>query len=360
MRKKSVLLFSAATAFAAGLAVCMTKKKKDVAVSRPIEKINPSDVGFEDYGYKKTFNIDKNRNISVLITGANSYIGKSFMRYCENHYPNIKVASIGMRDGNWRSTPFTTIDESTGEQRPYDSIFHVAGIAHADVGHTSLEEQEKYYSVNTDLAIECCKKARDAGCSQFIFMSSMIIYGGAEYIDEHTLPNPTNFYGNSKWLADKGVRELGTDDFKVAVLRPPMIYGNGSKGNYLTLSKISKMTTMFPTVNNTRSMLYIENLCEFVSQLALSGSGGIFFPQNAEYSNTAEMVKAIAAVSGKRMRGVSILNPGVIIAEHIPGAIGNLADKAFGSSYYDQGLSKYDGLDYQVLSLADSLRRTEG
>lgn len=323
-------------------------KQDDICV-RSIEQVNPEDVGFEDYGHLKHFEIDKDAKKKVLITGAGSYIGESFKTYCKEHYPNIDCSTVDMLDGSWREKSFVG----------YDTVFHVAGIAHADVGHTSKEEQELYYKVNTDLAIETAEKAKADGVKQFIFMSSMIIYGGKEYIDDKTLPEPKNFYGNSKWLADKEVRKLSDDSFNVAVLRSPMIYGKGSKGNYQTLRKIAKKAPIFPDVDNKRSMLCIENLCEFVCELICSESGGIFFPQNSEYSNTSRMVSDIAEAASRDIKLSSSLSPLVSLFEMIPGKVNQMAEKAFGSSYYDVKLSKYDGIDYQVLGLHESIKRTE-
>ena len=314
-----------------------------------IESPTADEAGFEEYGYKKKFRINKDRSVKVLITGAGSYIGESFKNYCEMHYPNIECTAVDMVDGSWRNFDFSG----------YDTVFHVAGIAHADVGKVNPEQQKLYYSVNSDLAVECCEKSRDAGIKQFIYMSSMIIYGGKEFIDEHTVPSPINFYGDSKWQGDKGVRALKTPTFHVAVIRSPMIYGYGSKGNYLVLSKIASKVPLFPNYENRRSMLYIENLCEFVSLLTLSGEGGVFFPQNSMYSNTSKVVKYIAAVQNRKIWTLKIFNPVIHLAHQIPGKVKGLSEKAFGNGWYDQRLSQYDGLEYQKISFEESIRRTE-
>ena len=191
-------------------------------------------------------------------------------------------------------------------------------------------------------------------------MSSMIVYGGMRFINDKTVPSPANFYGNSKWLGDVGVRKLGNEHFKVAVLRPPMIYGKDSRGNYPTLAKLARRLPIFPDVENKRSMLYIENLCEFVGLIILSGEGGIYFPQNAEYSTTSDLVKAIGNTAHSPVRLSKTLTPAVELAKKVPGKVKGLADKAFGSSYYDQRLSQYSGLDYQKVSLEESIKRTEG
>lgn len=291
----------------------------------------------------------------VLITGANSYIGTSFEKYVKDHYLNqITVDTVDMIDGSWRKKDFSK----------YDVVFHVAGIAHADVGKVSDEVKAKYYAINTDLAIETAKKARDEGIKQFVFMSSMIIYGdSAPYgktkrITKDTEPKPSNFYGDSKWQADKGVRELSDSHFLVTVLRPPMIYGKGSKGNYPTLSKMAKRLPIFPNIENERSMLYIENLCEFLCQVIIRGEGGVFWPQNEEYCNTSEMVRIIASTANHRILISKNLNWVLALAKLVPGRSRILVDKAFGNLSYEKSMSQYSFI-YQIVSLKESIIRTE-
>lgn len=292
----------------------------------------------------------------VLITGANSYIGVSFENYVHEHYnEELSIDTVDMIDGSWRAGDFSL----------YDVVYHVAGIAHADVGNVSDEVKAKYYAINTDLAIETAKKSKTDGVKQFVFMSSAIVYGdSAPYgktkrITADTEPNPANFYGDSKWQADKGVRELADKNFIVTVLRPPMIYGKNSKGNYPILAKMVKKLPIFPDVQNERSMLYIENLCEFLCQVMIRGEGGIFWPQNAEYTRTSEMVKIIGDVSGHKIRVSKAWNWVVSFATHIPGKVSGLANKAFGNMSYEQGMSKYDFV-YQVVNMEESIKRTEG
>lgn len=292
----------------------------------------------------------------VLITGANSYIGMSFEKYVADHYASeLSIETIDMIDGSWREKDFSS----------YDIVYHVAGIAHVDVGSVSEEVKKKYYAVNTDLAIETCKKAKADGVKQFIFMSSAIVYGDSapygenKVITQETDPKPVNFYGDSKWQADKGVRELVDEQYIVTVLRPPMIYGKRSKGNYPTLSRMAKKLPIFPNVENCRSMLYIENLCEFLCQIIIRGCGGVYWPQNVEYSNTSQIVKMIAEVAGHKIAVSKAWNWVVKLASIIPGKPRGLVNKAFGNLSYDQSMSNYD-FKYQVVTLKESIGRTEG
>lgn len=286
----------------------------------------------------------------ILITGANSYIGMSFERYLSAWPEKYQVDTVDMIDGSWREKSFST----------YDAVYHVAGIAHSDNGKISKEKEKLYYAVNTDLTVETAKKAKADGVKQFVFMSSAIVYGESAPIGKNktitrdTPTSPANCYGDSKVQAEKGILPLDDESFKVVVLRPPMIYGKNSRGNYPILAKFAKKLPIFPYVKNERSMLYIENLMEFVRLVIDNEDNGIFWPQNSEYTNTAEMVKAIAAAHGKKV----VLIKGFGWALKIMSRITGLVNKAFGSLAYDMSLSEYKD-NYRVCSLEESVKRTE-
>ena len=286
----------------------------------------------------------------ILIAGANSYIGTSFERYMQQYVDEYQVDTIDMIDGRWREKDFSE----------YDIVYHVAGIAHSDNGKISQEKEKLYYSVNTNLTIETAKKAKADGVKQFIFMSSAIVYGNSaplgkeKIITKDTPVYPANCYGDSKVQAENGIAPLADDTFKVVILRPPMIYGKGSKGNYPTLVKLAKKLSLFPYVKNQRSMLYIENLMEFVRLMIVNEENGIFFPQNAEYSNTSEMVKMIGHTHNKKVRLVK----GFTWVLKIMGLFIGLINKAFGNLVYDQNMSQYKQ-KYQKFTLIESIEATE-
>src|SRR5699024_7629467 len=168
----------------------------------------------------------------------------------------------------------------------------VAGIAH---NSSNPKLEDKYYQVNRDLTIEVAKKAKEDGAKQFIFMSSIIVYGTKnEFIDSNTKPEPDNFYGDSKLQAEEGILPLQDNSFNVAIIRPPMIYGKNSKGNYPLLSKFAQKSPIFPDYPNKRSMLHIDNLCEFLKLMIENEESGTFHPQNKELVQTSEMVQLIA------------------------------------------------------------------
>jgi len=284
----------------------------------------------------------------ILITGAGSFVGTSFEKYIKDNYADrYEVEAIEMRDGSWREKNFSG----------YDVVYPVAGIAHSDNGKISAEKEKLYRSVNTDLAIEVAKKAKAEGIKQFIFMSSAIIYGDSapigkeKVITKDTVPSPANCYSDSKLQAEKGIIPLQDDSFKVCILRPPMIYGKGGKGNFPTLEKMADKLPIFPKVQNQRSMLYVGNLVEFVRLMIENEEEGIFWPQNAEYSNTSELVKMIAEAKGKKV----VLVPGFCWLLKLMSHFTGLVNKAFGNLSYEQSMSEYKE-EYRSFTLNDSIK----
>lgn len=303
----------------------------------------------------------------IIITGEHSYIGTSAELWLKSANKAAKdkgleepysITTISVKSDENNHGPWEAYDFSK-----FDTVFHVAGLAHADVGRISDDIKAFYYRINTDLTLAVARKAKADGCKQFIYMSSMIVYGGERFITSSTQPKPANFYGDSKWQADRKLQLMNTDAFHVAVIRPPMIYGKGSKGNYPVLAKMASQLPCFPVVKNKRSMLYIDNLSEFVRLLIDNSASGVFFPQNSEYTNTSLMVKMIAKVKGHKvllLHGTAWM---IHILMHIPGRTGGLATKAFGSSFYEMDMSEYNvngkTVNYRVYDLRKSIELTE-
>lgn len=288
----------------------------------------------------------------ILITGANSYIGTSFQNYLAE--PQFKgkyqVTTIDMIGDSWKSHDFSQ----------YDSVYHVAGIAHSDSGNISEERAKLYYAVNTNLTLACAQKAKDSGVKQFLFMSSAIVYGDsapigkAKVITRETPVSPANCYSDSKVQAEFGLHMLECETFKVVILRPPMIFGKNSKGNYPLLSKLARRLPVFPKIKNQRSMLYIGNLVEFVRLMIENDEQGIFWPQNSQYSNTSDVIAKIAKAHNRRC----LLVPGFGLALKLLSHVTCLVNKAFGNLSYDQEMSKYKE-DYQKYTLEEAIQRTE-
>lgn len=283
----------------------------------------------------------------ILITGANSFVGTSFENWMTKWPDKYSVDSVDMIDGSWKEGDFSG----------YDVVFHVAGIAHVDA-KANLERL--YYKINRDLTIETAKKAKADGVKQFIFMSSIIIYGDSSFINKksvittNTKPQPTSFYGKSKLQAEEGIIPLQDNSFNIVIVRPPMIYGKSSKGNYPRLANMAQKLPIFPDIENERSMLHIDNLCEFIQLMIENEEHGTFYPQNAEYVKTSTMVQLIAEAHGRKMKLTKLANPLLILLGKKVGMV----NKVFGNLVYDMSMSSYKD-NYCVRNLEQSIQVTE-
>lgn len=282
----------------------------------------------------------------VLITGANSFVGMNIESWLLKAPNEFLVDTVDTMNEAWKKADFTK----------YDVVFHVAGIAHVD---PKPDMAPLYYKVNRDLSIEIAKWAKERGVKQFIYMSSKIVYHASkslkgDFVKSETKPNPNDFYGDSKLQAENGLNKLQCDTFKIAIIRPPMIYGPGNKGNLPRLGWLALKTPVFPAWHNKRSMLYVINLAEFVKQLILREMAGTFFPQNAEYSDTVEIVRLISIEHGHKIWISRLFNPLVWLGAKFLPAI----PKMFADSYYEQDMSLYD-FNYQLVSFRDSLQELE-
>lgn len=283
--------------------------------------------------------------MKVLITGAGSYVGENVRTYIlAKKSDEYQIDAVDTMGDNWKKVDYSL----------YDVVFHVAGIAHVNA---DPKMEPLYYRVNRDLTIEVAKHAKACGVKQFIFMSSQIVFHEsqslkAEVLTRETKPAPNGFYGDSKLQAENGLHELESEDFKVCILRPCMIYGPNAKGNFPRLAKLATKTPVFPAWHNKRSMLYIDNLAEFVLQAIERELSGTFYPQNRELVDTVEIIRFFAKAAGHKVWITKLLNPFVWLGSFVLQPI----NKMFATYYYDPEMSKME-FDYQLVSFEESLQR---
>ena len=280
----------------------------------------------------------------ILITGAGSYVGESVRRYILSTSSDFQIDAVDTMGDNWKKADYSQ----------YDVVYHVAGIAHVNA---DPKMEAMYYKVNRDLTIEVARAAKAAGVKQFIFMSSQIVFHESqslktEVLTASTKENPNGFYGDSKLQAELGIKPLEDENFKVCILRPCMIYGPNAKGNFPRLAKLATKVPLFPEWHNKRSMLYIDNLAEFVKLAVIRELSGTFYPQNRELADTVEIIRFFAKAAGHKVWITRLMNPFVWLGSFVLQPI----NKMFATYYYAPEMSKMD-FDYQLVSFEESLKR---
>lgn len=257
----------------------------------------------------------------ILITGKNSYIGTSFKRYIKE-YDGYQIEELDMKNPEWRNHDFSV----------YDIIFHVAAIVHQK---ETEENASSYYEINRDLAIEVANKAKNSLVKQFIFMSSVSVYGldqSDKFITVDTPLKPKTNYGKSKMEAEQEITKLQDKDFIISIMRPPMVYGENCPGNLTRLFKAVRKFHIFPTIKNERSSISIECLCNNIKKVIDECETKIYLPQNNQYLCTYEIVKKQMEKENVYVFYTSLFNPFIRL---LIGKVG-LVSKAFGDLKYER------------------------
>lgn len=256
----------------------------------------------------------------ILITGKGSYIGTNFKTYMKQWPADYQVDELDMIDSTWKEYDFSK----------YDVVYHVAGLAHKK----EIKDNELlYYKINRDLAYETALKAKDSGVKQFVFMSSMSVYGlthSSQVITSTTICNPNTYYGKSKFEAENLVKTLSCDNFKVCFVRPPMVYGEDAPGNLGKLIKLVKKIHIFPKFINQRSSVSIDKLVSEIRCIIDVNKEGICTPQNEEYMCTYEIIKKKMKEDGVKVYYTKLGNPLIkLLINRVP-----LISKCFGDLKY--------------------------
>lgn len=268
--------------------------------------------------------------LRILITGANSFIGSSFRRF--SAFSDTEEVSL--------------IENKPAEISfsKYDVVLHVAAIVHQS-GKISDDE---YFRVNRDLCLDVAREAKKAGIKQFVFLSTVKVYGN--HIKEGTLLKedspcfPDDSYGRSKHEAEKELALLEDENFTISVIRTPLVYGPGVKANMLNLIKIVERFRILPfgNMHNKRSFTYIENLVGFIDRIIERKASGIFIPADRNAVSTTDLILSVSNHLGKKVMLFKIPRVFIFAASvFLPG----YTDRLFGSLQVDNTLTKLK-LDY--------------
>lgn len=257
--------------------------------------------------------------IKVLLIGSNSYIAKSFEDYCKDNRNDLEICKVSASNSEWVKKSFNG----------YDVVVMLAAIVHCK---EKKYMENLYTEVNCELPIAVAEKAKKSGVKQFLFFSTAAVYGSAvTRITKNTKPLPESLYGRSKYEAELQLKLLDDEEFYVAIVRPPKVYGAGCKGNFVHLNYIANHMMLFPKIRNKQSWIQIDRLCEDMIGIIESRKKGVFLPQDETYFYISEYVVQLRAQLGKR----TILVPGFNwIIRSLMKRISTLK-KIFGDFYYD-------------------------
>ncbi|BGE81404.1 NAD-dependent epimerase/dehydratase family protein [Staphylococcus petrasii] len=267
-------------------------------------------------------------NKSILITGTSGYIGSHLATALEHSDNSIKRLSV--RNSLWKNQSF----------KDYDVIIHTAALVHNNNPDAILED---YFRVNMQLPSSLAIKAKEDGVSQFIFMSTMAVFGedgeigSVKEINDPFDINPVTDYGISKSKAENKLLSLSSDSFKVVIVRPPMIYGANSPGNFSRLKKVAEILPIIPNINNKRSALYINHLVDFIKAIIEKNVAGTYHPKDQFDFNTTKVIKEIRKVKNKK----TILVPIPKFVYPILNKV-KLVSKLYGNLIYGNDLYLYE------------------
>lgn len=282
----------------------------------------------------------------VIVVGEHGYVSTTFQKYIREQKKDMTLTVISSRDHKWEQVDF----------HGYDAVFNASGLAHTNAKQGT---EQDYMDVNGRLPGELARKAKREGVKIFVSISSNIVYGdfadiGTPFlISDKTEPKPTGIYGRSKILGEQTAFAEETDDFHVAVIRPPLIYGETAPGNFALLAKFALRTPIFPDIYNEQSMIYIDNLCELIYLIIENNDRGMFYPQEREYIHTCQLVHDIARAAGHSIWMTKLFNPllklGSPYLRFIQRSMGNMAYVKEISGHYDW--------KYIVVPYEESVRR---
>lgn len=283
--------------------------------------------------------------LKILIVGKDSYIGNHIDRWLSECGCN--VSQLDVLTDEWK----------TYNYNGYDSIVHVAGIVH----RPECNDWELYKRVNTDMPTAIAQKAKSCGVRQYIYISTMGVYGvnkklTPNIINANTPLMPDDMYSRSKLMAEEGLMKLQDDSFNVVCVRPPSVYGKDCRGGYISgFASIVKLLPVIPLAYEDvkQSFIYIDNLSELVRQAIVNNLHGVYCPQDEKSVNANTLMKAIAEGMGKKRWISRILGWGVRLMSFLP-----LVQKAYGGVEYSKSLSDIEGIDYVVVPFEEGIRRT--
>jgi UDP-glucose 4-epimerase len=264
--------------------------------------------------------------MNISITGSSGFVGSNFIRTSHN-FVKTEIDLLTRK-----------VDEISFNK--IDSVLHLAALVHQMKG----APEEEYFKVNRDLAYEVAKKAKAEGVKQFVFMSTAKVFGesttGKPAWNEYSECNPRDPYGKSKYEAEKLLLGLQDENFKVAIVRSPLVYGVGVKANMYNLVRLVNKVPVLPFggIQNRRSMVYVGNLVALLKHIIETQALGIFIAGDRKTLSTTKLTQLIGEASNRNVMLIKI--PGFMLkmAAKIKPSI---VDRLFGSLELDNSSTNH-------------------
>ncbi|MDO6443705.1 SDR family oxidoreductase [Marinobacter sp. 2_MG-2023] len=249
---------------------------------------------------------------SLLVTGANGFIGKSLKRrLAELEFSSCVGAVRSIESANQPGfIEVGDVDAFTRWEQVLeglDTVIHTAARAHI-MQDKALDPLTEYRRVNVEGTLNLARQAVDAGVRRFVFISSIKVNGEQTRnnlpFTEKDRPAPQDAYGISKLEAERGLLALSDEsDIEVVIIRPPLVYGPGVKGNFGSMINLVEKGLPLPlgAVNNKRSLVALDNLVDLIITCIdhPSAVNQIFLAGDGEDLSITELLKGLAKASGK-------------------------------------------------------------
>ncbi len=229
--------------------------------------------------------VENSYTMKILLTGSSGFIGSYFQ---SNYNDRYDIETFSFLEDDLDDLDLTQIN----------TVVHLSALVHQMDGAA----KEEYFRVNVDNTLALAQKAKQSSVKQFIFMSSVKVYGEESDTPytETSKCDPQDDYSKSKLEAENRLKELEDDEFTVSIIRTPVVYGKEVKSNMLNLAKMAINVPVLPfgNITNRRSMVYIGNLCDMIERLCESKMSGIFLAGDDQPISTTKLIETITKAKG--------------------------------------------------------------
>lgn len=272
--------------------------------------------------------------MTILITGAAGFVGQ---RLCAElsarRTPTVAVSRAKHHEnisGYITYKFLSNIDHSSNWESYLDGVdvvIHLAARAHVmnDIAKDKLGEFRKTNLLGTE---NLAYQAAAAGVKRFVYVSSIGVNGllslRGEAFSEKDSPNPHNAYAQSKWEAEQSLWRISQETgLEVVIVRPPLVYGADAPGNFKALLGIltKRVPLPFASVQNLRSLVYVENLVDALIVCANhpSAAGQTYLVSDGDSISTPELLRKLGAAMGRPARLFSCPTRGLTILGKLAG-----------------------------------------